>query len=482
MKSTKIKVLLVEDDEDDVILAKEYLSKIDNFDFEVVWESRLEEARKKVLESGYGIFLVDYHLGGENGLELIKFVREQGILTPSIILTGQSNLTVDIDASRYGAADYLVKNELNPSILERSIRYALSQSKIIRELDEKEKRYRSLFERSIDPILLATRGMALTNVNDSFLKLFGYTDDETKGVALSIFFADNDGYDLFTESLSETEFIKDLEVTMKTKTGERKDCLLNCVYIPHPTQELCCYQCIVHDLTLRKQAENDLLIAERLSLTGKMARTIAHEVRNPLTNLNLALDQLRREIPEESESGKLYGDIIERNSNRIEQLVGEMLRSSKPKELYLQLASVPEILDDTLKLAVDRLKLNQMELKLTCPNDLPKILVDKHQIQIALLNIIINAIEAMAPGKGILKVAASLKKRMLTVTIADNGKGIETSNLGKLFDPFFTGKQNGMGLGLTSTKNILNSHCAHVDVSSEVGRGTTFCINFALAE
>ncbi|HTE32723.1 MAG TPA: ATP-binding protein, partial [Chryseolinea sp.] len=474
MKSTKIKVLLVEDDEDDVILAKEYLSKIDNFDFEVVWESRLEEARKKVLESGYGIFLVDYHLGGENGLELIKFVREQGILTPSIILTGQSNLTVDIDASRYGAADYLVKNELNPSILERSIRYALSQSKIIRELDEKEKRYRSLFERSIDPILLATRGMALTDVNESFLKLFGYTDDETKGVALSIFFADNDGYDLFTESLSETEFIKDLEVTMKTKTGERKDCLLNCVYIPHPTQELCCYQCIVHDLTLRKQAENDLLIAERLSLTGKMARTIAHEVRNPLTNLNLALDQLRREIPEESESGKLYGDIIERNSNRIEQLVGEMLRSSKPKELYLQLASVPEILDDTLKLAVDRLKLNQMELKLTCPNDLPKILVDKHQIQIALLNIIINAIEAMAPGKGILKVAASLKKRMLTVTIADNGKGIETSNLGKLFDPFFTGKQNGMGLGLTSTKNILNSHCAHVDVSSEVGRGTTF--------
>ncbi len=482
MKATQIKILLVEDDEDDVYLAKEYLSGIDTFAFELTWEPTLANAKKRIFEGRYDLFLIDYHLGGENGLDLLKFVQEKGILTPSIVLTGQSDLNVDIDASRFGAADYLVKNELNAPLLERSIRYALSQSKIIRELDEKERKYRSLFERSMDPILLTTRDLALTDANDSFINLFGYLPQELKGISLKSFFAEEEGFELFKGSLSETQMIKDLEFTMTTKTGERKDCLLNCVYIPHPILDLCCYQCIVHDLTIRKQAEKDLLVAERLSLTGKMARTIAHEVRNPLTNISLALDQLRKEMPADNESGVLYGDIIERNANRIEALVGEMLRSSKPKELHLQLVSVPDIIEETVKLATDRLQLHQMQLELHYAEDLPKILVDKDKIQVALLNIIINAIEAMVPGKGILKIEVSQQGRTLTVGIADNGKGIKDSDLGKLFDPFFTGKQSGMGLGLTSTRNILTSHCAHVDVNSTVGEGTTFMVNFTISE
>ncbi|MEJ7644173.1 MAG: ATP-binding protein [Chryseolinea sp.] len=482
MKATPIKVLLVEDDEDDVFLAKEYLSRIDTFQFEVIWEWTLAKAKQQIINGCYDLFLIDYHLGGENGLDLVKFLQEKGILTPAIILTGQNNMSVDIDASRFGAADYLVKNELSAPVLERSIRYALSQSKIIRELNEKERKYRSLFERSMDPILLATRELALTDVNDSFLGLFGYVADEIKGAALASFFSEAQAFEQFQSSLSETELIKDLEFTMITKAGERKECLLNCVYIPHPTLDLCCYQCIVHDLTIRKQAEQELLVAERLSLTGKMARTIAHEVRNPLTNISLALDQLRKELPADSESGKLYSDIIERNANRIEMLVGEMLRSSKPKELHLQLVSVPDIIEDTVKLASDRLKLHQMELKIHYRENLPKILVDKDKIQIALLNIIINAIEAMVPGQGVLKIHVSHQGRTLTVGIADNGKGIKTSELGKLFDPFFTGKQSGMGLGLTSTKNILTSHCANLEVNSSVGEGTTFLVNFTISE
>ncbi|MEO8471170.1 MAG: ATP-binding protein [Chryseolinea sp.] len=482
MMSKTIKVLLVEDDEDDLILAKEYLSAIETFDFEVDWEPNPTAARSKVQLGDYDVFLIDYHLGLETGLDLIRYIHDKGILTPAIILTGQNNLNVDIDASRSGASDYLVKDELNSSLLERSIRYALSQAKIIRELDEKEKKYRSLFERSMDPIILATKSLGITDVNDSFLRLFGYKLDEIKGIDLINFFAHPEGYESFRAGMTETDRIKDLELTMVTKKGEKKECLLNCVYIPHPTLELCCFQCIVHDLTIRKQAEKDLLMAERLSLTGKLARMIAHEVRNPLTNLNLALDQLRREIPEGSESGQLYSDIIERNSNRIEQLVGEMLRSSRPKELYLELVPVCDLINNTMKLAVDRLKLNQMKFERDCPPDLPQILIDKEKMQIALLNIIINAIEAMEQGKGVLKIKAFQEERILTVSVSDNGKGIAIEDINKLFDPFFTGKQSGMGLGLTSTKNILNSHCAEIDVTSELNKGTTFLLRFTLSE
>ncbi len=482
MKSAKIKVLLIEDDEDDVLLIREYLAEVKNFDFEVSWEPDSLLARKRMLEGGHDIFLIDYRLGSENGLDLIKFIQDKGVLTPAIILTGQGDLKVDIDASSYGASDYLVKTELNPSMLERSIRYALSQSKIVRELDEKEKKYRTLFERSIDPIFLATDKLMLMDVNNSFLRFSGYSNVEGASMTINSIFANVEDYDYFRKTLQEKEQIRDFEVFLVTKSGEKKACLLNCVFIPDQVSEFCCYQGIIHDLTLRKQAENDMLIAERLSLTGKIARTIAHEVRNPLTNLNLALDQLRSEIPTDNESAKLYGDIIERNANRIEQLVGEMLNSSKPRQLQLELIAVSEIMNDTISLAIDRIKLSQMQLLTNYQDNLPRILADKSKIQIAFLNILINAIEAMTPGKGVLKIDISISGKILTVAISDNGKGMPASDLGKLFDPFFTGKQSGMGLGLTSTKNILNSHSAQIEVKSELNKGTTFYINFKLAE
>ncbi len=482
MKSNHIRVLLIEDDEDDVLLTREYLSGIDNYEFEINWEADPALARTRILQESFDVFLIDYRLGSENGLELIKFIHDRKILTPSIILTGQGDLKVDIDASSHGASDYLVKSDLNSSLLERSIRYAIRQAEIVKELDEKEKKYRSLFERSIDPIFLATDKLVLTDVNDSFLKFFGYSPGEVDTLTVDCIFSRAEDYDFFRSSLQDTQQIKDFELSLITKSGETKVCLLNCVYIPDQASEFCCYQGIIHDLTVRKQAERDMIVAERLSLTGKIARTIAHEVRNPLTNVNLALDQLRKEIPDGNDSATLYGDIIERNVNRIEQLVGEMLNSSKPKELHLELSSMSDVLDEAVGLALDRVKLNQMQLQRHYANDLPRMLMDKEKIKIALLNIIINAIEAMMPGKGVLKVFATVNNGLLTLAIQDNGKGISDADLGKLFDPFFTAKASGMGLGLTSTKNILNSHCAELDVKSELNSGTTFYITFKIEQ
>ena len=264
------------------------------------------------------------------------------------------------------------------------------------------------------------------------------------------------------------------------KNGAKKGCLVNCVFIPDQLSEFCCYQGIIHDQTMRKKAERDMLIAERLSMTGKIARTIAHEVRNPLTNLTLAFDQLKEEISPQNADVKLYSEIIERNANRIEQLISEMLNSSKPRELNLELAPITEILDQTLALSFDRINLNQIKLEKNFPDELPRILLDREKIKIALLNIIINGLEAMQPGTGVLKVSAELRNGSVVALISDNGKGIAPEDIEKLFDPFYTDKPGGMGLGLTSTKNILNSHNAEVEVMSAIGEGTTFCISFKL--
>lgn len=482
LATQEIKVLLVEDDEDDVVLAREYLNESEYYRFKVDWIANPQRAREKMLAERYDIFLIDYRLGSETGLDLIRFVQDKGVLVPCILLTGQGDMKVDLDASRFGAADYLVKTELSASVLERSIRYALSQSSVIRELDEKEKKYRSLFERSIDPIFLANDKMQIIDVNTSFLTFFKLTREEALTKAIRDLFADAADYEYCRLALKESEQIKDFEVSLINSANENRVCLLNCVFIPDQASDFCCYQGIVHDLTMRKKAEKDMLIAERLSMTGKIARTIAHEVRNPLTNLTLALEQLRDEMPSDNESVNLFSDIIERNANRIEQLIGEMLNSSRPRELDLQLVPLDEVLNETLALAIDRMNLKQIRLEQRRGEDLPRLLVDKEKMKIALLNIVINAVEAMNPGTGVLTVHIEKQPGLIILHVSDNGKGIPAEDLEKLFDPFFTSKEGGMGLGLTSTRNILNSHGATVEVTSRINEGTTFAIHFRLAE
>lgn len=477
-----IRVLLIEDDEDDVLLAKEYLSDSENFKFELEWIAETDKARAKMMENGHDVILVDYRLGSETGLDLIRYAQENGVLTPCILLTGQGDLKVDIDASRYGAADYLVKTDLDASLLERSIRYALTQSQVIRELDEKEKKYRSLFERSIDPIFLANMDFKMLDVNESFLNFFGYESPESLSLKLSEIFADEQDYAYLLSELKEDGQVKDFEVVLLNSRGEKKICMINCVFIPDQSSDFCCYQGIIYDLTLRKKAEKDMLVAERLSMTGKLARTIAHEVRNPLTNLNLALEHLRDEMPKDNESVKLYSEIIERNARRIDTLITEMLNSSKPKELNLELSDVTDILNETITLAADSINLNQVKLQKRYIENLPRILVDREKLKIAFLNIIVNAIEAMERGRGELMVDVKLKENTIVVTVSDNGKGIPAEDIEKLFDPFFTEKPGGMGLGLTSTKNIISSHNASIEVESTVRKGTSFIIYFKLSE
>lgn len=481
MNRRKVNILLVEDDEDDVFLTRGYLSESSYFQFSVTWESSITEARNKILSKEYDACLVDYRLGGSTGLDLIHFVKQSGIRIPVILLTGQGDQQVDLEAMRYGAADYLLKGELNAQTLERSIRYALSHAEAIKELDDKERRYRSLFERSIDPIFLADDNFKFTDVNASMLALFNYTREDATSVYLKDLFFSEQAFNDFREIVTENGQIRDFEAVLKNNSGQKFICLINCVFIRDLTSESFCYQGIIHDLTMRKKAERELLMAEKLLMTGKIARTIAHEVRNPLTNLNLALEQLKDEVPV-SKTSELYTGIISRNANRIEQLISEMLNSSRPKELHLELVSVQELIEETITLVMDRINLNQMQLLREINPELPRVLLDKEKIKIALLNILINAIEAMKPGHGILTVKAECNDRHVFISILDNGIGIAEEELDKMFDPFYTGKQGGMGLGLTSTQSILNSHNAGIDVNSKLGQGTTFRILFNLPE
>jgi signal transduction histidine kinase len=214
-------------------------------------------------------------------------------------------------------------------------------------------------------------------------------------------------------------------------------------------------------------------------MTGKIARSIAHEVRNPLTNLSLALEQLKDELEMDNEYVTMFTDIIGRNVDRIGQLITEMLNSSKPRELERRRQDFNDVVKATLQFISDRIKLKRMRLDVHYSTDDCSALIDKEQVKTALVNILVNAVEAMEEGKGMLTVKTGCTEdSRVYVEVADNGGGITEADRKRLFDPFFTGKSGGMGLGLTATQNIINGHKGSIEVDSLVGHGTTFRLYF----
>jgi signal transduction histidine kinase len=218
---------------------------------------------------------------------------------------------------------------------------------------------------------------------------------------------------------------------------------------------------------------------EKFAISGRISRTIAHEVRNPLTNINLATEQLRSEVPPNEDVDMLF-NMVSRNSNRINQLISDLLNSTRTSELTFTKCSINDILDSSLEYAQDRIQLKQIKVIKDYDLDVCEILVDVEKIKIAFLNIIVNAIEAM-DEHGTLHIITQTKNNKCITVISDTGKGMTKADVGRLFEPFFTTKEKGTGLGLTNTQNIILSHNANISAESRPGSGTLFTVSFDFA-
>ena len=214
---------------------------------------------------------------------------------------------------------------------------------------------------------------------------------------------------------------------------------------------------------------------EKYVVTGRIARVMAHEVRNPLTNINLACEQLRAEV--EDEDSEIFFTMIRRNAERINQLVSDLLATTRA-ELSFSQASINDILDASLELALDRIQLNQIQVIKNYDDNVCSLPVDIEKIKIAFLNIIVNAIEAMEE-KGVLEIITQNVDGKCVVRITDNGKGMNQTEVDRLFEPYFTTKEKGNGLGLANSQNIIIGHKGSITAESEFGKGTSFIITFS---
>ena len=210
-------------------------------------------------------------------------------------------------------------------------------------------------------------------------------------------------------------------------------------------------------------------------IPAQIASVLAHEVRNPLTNINLAIEMLESCIKDED--AKVYLDIIMRSSTRINTLITELLRNQHTDEGHTKKHSIHELIDEVLAMAGDRIRLKNIIVTKEYAAQDCNIALNKPEMKIALTNIIINAIDAMLSGGELKLITKSIDAKFILL-IEDNGCGISTENLKSIFRPYYTNKPGGMGLGLATTHDILRLNRVRVNVESVEMEGTRFSLMF----
>lgn len=477
MPDSPLRILYVDDDEDDFFLAEACFREIPNLYFELTWCSNYKKALLYLKKKEHDLYLFDFYLGEYTGIDLIKKAFQYQCEVPIILLTGRNDESAAVQSLRTGATDYLVKNELNAQSLQRSIRYSLERTSFTKAIQQSERRYRKIFEESGDMLFTTDTQGSILDFNHSAQELSGYNSWQLKGLGLPVLIVSSNFREIWKTLMAGGE-VANAEVILKTGSGDKRICIFSGSVERDGEREY--VQCRMSDITSRRQSERERLFSEKIAVSGRLIRMLAHEVRNPLTNITLSAEQLESEL--DDDEFRFYTQIIKRNCSRINELITQLLQSSRPGEVNLVPGDMSEVMDEALAAADDRLQLKKITVLKRYAPDIPKIGLDTTSLQLAYLNLINNAIEAVEEADGVLTVSLQIQGEELKVLIADNGCGISEEVMQQIFEPYFTGKKTGMGIGLATTLSIVHSHGGRIDVQSETGSGTTFTLSFPLLE
>jgi PAS domain S-box-containing protein len=240
---------------------------------------------------------------------------------------------------------------------------------------------------------------------------------------------------------------------------------------------------VLKDVTAEKRLQAQMIQSEKLAAMGRLAASLAHEINNPLQAIQGCLD-LAQTSAGNAEKQQRFLSMAQDEFNRLTNIVQHMLDFFRPSKGIRSSVDLQLAVSDVLSLSHKRLQHAKVNARLEWDSDVPPIAGVNNQLQQVFLNLILNAVEAMPEGGeiGIHGGKRMLEKEWLTVAITDTGCGVPGDDLEKIFEPFYTTKPNGTGLGLAVCRNILANHGGHLSVSSEVGRGSTFTVWLPIGE
>ncbi|AFZ03390.1 response regulator [Calothrix sp. PCC 6303] len=486
MNHNTIRALLIDDDEDDYILTRDWFGEFQSADCRLEWLNNSQAALDAIARSQHDIYLIDYRLGEIDGLELLRQAIAGGCCAPIILLTGRGDRAIDLEAMKAGAADYLEKSQLNAALLERSIRYAVERKRSERKIREQA----ALLDVATDAIFVCDLEYKILFWNQAAQKLYDWESQEAVGKKISELWLEKNSNQP-KQALNAILNNGSWEGELKQKTKYGKDIIVESRWtlVSEFDGNSQCILVVNTNVTQKKQLESQFFRAQRLESIGTLASGIAHDLNNILAPILMTAQLLESQLKDER-SQHLLG-IITSNTKRGANLVKQVLSFTRGMEGDRVLLQLKHLIVEIQQIAKETFPKSIQIISKISP-ELPTVMGNATQLHQVLMNLCVNARDAMPQG-GVLTISAektfvdenyaqmhlnATSGDYVAITVTDTGVGIPSEIVERIFEPFFTTKDlsKGTGLGLSTVLGIVKSYEGFINVDSEIGKGSKITV------
>ncbi len=492
-----IRVLYVEDDEDDYILVRDMLNHVSNvYDYHLEWAQTYQEAIEAFEERSYDLFLFDYHLGhnDDSGLKLLKEAQARKARGPFIFLTGAGNHFVDFEAMRIGAADYLVKDDCSPALLERTLRYNLQQMRHLDALKESNHQLTDFLENASDLIHSVDANGQFLIVNNAWKSFLGYTGQDLETLRIQDIVAEDVRekhltllQDIFEGKLSGNIHLQTAFITKDKQRIEVEGSINIRLQNDRPVATREIYHNITELLQIQRRELENEMERTRIATTRRIIADLSHDLRTPISILNTSTYLLGKSTEKEVQERHLT--TLSNQLGYIRQLMDRLAETvTQENKAAKELSEIDlnEISHNAYQRIASLFEGKHIKVQTNFDRSIPKIIGDRFQLERAISNVLENALEyTNTNGNVSIKTHFCDATQTIELNIADTGVGIHQDDIPHIFDHFFRGDKsrtnNGhSGLGLAIAKQILEHHNSKIKVTSELGVGSSFTFEFPI--
>ena len=449
---SSLRILVVDDDEDDFSIISDHLATAGHN--HVTWAEGFSEGLDSITTDAFDVVLIDHRLGASTGLDLIRSARLNASAPPMIIVTGFQDNEVDREATTVGAADYLVKDQLRPEILERSIRYAVSRHHTLRALSQSEQRFRATFMEAPVGMALTDREGQFLDANPAFVGMLGYELSQLMNMAVWEVSHPEDvrnARELFSKHLTNQE-PRSSELRCIDSDGKMLWCIVTVTALTNedPTRENFIVQLV--NVTELKDTQEEL--KRHLDDKNQFLATVSHELRTPLTAV-IGLAELLRDPQQTLDSGErasLINTIVESGFD-VANLVEDLLTAARQEDGQLKVVAVPVSLAAQVNQTLESMNPSR-EIKVS--GSAPRAFADPGRVRQILRNLLSNAIKY-----GGQQVSIHLDQMGETVraAIIDDGLGVSSGQEDRIFDRYERAHDDdshpgSVGIGLSISRDL----------------------------
>ena len=476
------KTILLVDDEADL---REVLDiSLSDTGYNVLTAENSTQALKILNNNIIPVVITDIKMPGIDGIELLRKIKSKNPETEVIMLTGHGDLELAIKSLKHEATDFITK-PINDDALEMALVRAFEKIQMRRKLKEYD-RNRAMYDVFIneliqEDVMIIGSDYRILDINETLLNKLGLERKEAVGRycyeithRLSVPCSGEDHKCPLEETLMTR---KPTTETHIHKDKDNKNVYYSISAYPlFENGEIIGAIELSRDITEDINTRHTMMQQDKLASIGRLSAGVAHEINNPLTTILTTAMLIQEDIDSKNPIYEELGTITN-EALRCRKIVASLLdfaRQTKPAKKH---HNINDIIIECIRLTRKQAEFKDVQILETLSDKVPKLLLDKEQIQQALINLILNATDATEPGGKItVSTAFSPDNQFVSIKVSDTGKGIGDETIDKIFEPFFTTREIGTGLGLAITHGIIGRHGGDINVQSRPGQGSTFAI------